>query len=240
MIGTRRLILLGSASLALHETALADRKKKPKQQKKKNKRRKKKKGAAGDVDHNAILANLATQLRYGLRDDKVSIENLESRLAKGEIVECQCSNQAWLGLRAVNRAGGKARMVGSFGYPYNPGPEDGHVMMEVYSGGQWLCYDVMGKVQALDDNGNPCSLDEWCASQQPGWRRFADDGGYYPQESELPRIYASILGTPWLARSENPLQGIFYSQDAKDASKILSTYKWLEKVSLKEWQQAAT
>ena len=27
-------------------------------------------------------------------------------------------------VRAVNRAGGKARMVGSFVYPYNPGPED--------------------------------------------------------------------------------------------------------------------
>lgn len=240
MIGTRRLVLLGGASLALQEAALADRHKKQSGNQKKNKRRKNKKRATGDIDHNAVLANLAGQLRYGLRDDKVSVQNLESRLNKGEIVEVQCSNQAWLGLRAVIRAGGKARLVGSFGYPYNPGPEDGHVMMEVYSGGQWLCYDVMCKVQALDDAGNPCSLDQWCNSLQPGWRRFADDGGFYPQESELPRIYAEILGTPWIARSEDPLQGIFYSQDARDAAKIEATYKWLEKVPLQEWQQAAT
>ena len=239
MIGTRRLILLGGASLALHEAALADRKKKPRH-KKQNKHRKKHKGATGDVDHNAILAKLATQLHYGLRDDKVSAENLESRLAKGEIVEVQCSNQAMLGVRAVRHAGGRSRIVGAFGYPFVRGPEDGHVMMEVYSGGQWLCYDVMCKVQALDDTGIPCSLDKWCASQQPGWRRFADDGGYYPQESELPRIYAAILGTPWIARSDGPIRGVFYSQDSKDASHIMANYKWLERVSLKEWQAVAS
>jgi hypothetical protein len=241
MIGTRRLILVGGASLALHEAALVAGKKKSKNKnKKKGKRRKKGKGAGGDIDHDAVLANLVKQLSYGTRDDKVSIQNLESRLAKGETVVTQCSNQAWLGVRAVQQAGGKARMVGSFVSPYVPGPGDGHVMMEVYSGGQWLCYDPMCKVQALDDNGNPCSLDTWCASQNPGWRRFAADRGEYPAEAHLPRIYASILGTPWIARSESPLKGIFYSQDAQDTKKILATYEWLEKVSLKEWQKAAT
>lgn len=233
MVGTRRLVLVGGASLVLHEATLAKNKKKAK-------RRKKKKSGAVDVDHNAILASLATQLRYGLRDDKVSIENLQSRIPRGEIVECQCSKQAQLGVRAIGRAGGRARSVGSFLYPFRAGPGDGHEMMEVYSGGRWLCYDVMCKVQAIDDNGDPCSLDTWCASQQPGWRRFADDGDLYPREADLPRIYAEILGTPWIARSRDPLRGIFYSHDPKDAARIMSHYKWLDKVPLKDWQKAVT
>lgn len=238
MIGTRRLVLVGGASLVLHEATLAKNKKKAKRQKK-NKRRKKKSNAAA-VDHEAIIANLATQLRYGLGDDQASIEKLESKIARGEIVECQCSKQSLLAVRAVNRAGGRARWAGSFLYPFRAGPGDGHVMMEVYTGGQWLCYDVMCKVQALDDNGAPCSLDTWCASQQPGWRRFADDGGLYPRESDLARIYAEILGTPWVAKSEDPLRAIFYSQDANDAAHIMANYSWLDKVPLKEWQKAVT
>ncbi len=239
MIGTRRLILVGGVGLALHEATLAKNKKKARRQKKARRRKKHKSGATA-IDHDAILANLARQLRYGLRDDELSVENLASRVANGETVECQCSNQALLGVRAVRQGGGRARMVGSFLYPFRPGPGDGHVMMEVYAGGQWLCYDVMCKVQAIDDNGNACSLDEWCASQQPGWRRFADDGGYYPREVDLPRIYGEILGTPWVARGDGPLRAVFYSSDAKDAAHIMSNYKWLEKVSLKEWKEAVS
>lgn len=239
MIGTRRLVLVGGASLVLHEAALAKNKKKARR-KKKAKRKKKNKSGAGSVDHDAILANLAPQLRYGLRDDQASIQKLESMIANGDVVECQCSKQALLAVRAVNRAGGRSRWVGSFLYPFRAGPGDGHVMMEVYSGGQWLCYDVMGKVQALDDSGAPCSLDAWVASQQPGWRRFADDAGYYPRESDLARIYAEILGTPWVARSDDPLKAIFYSPDAKDAAHIMANYSWLQRVSLKEWNKAVT
>jgi hypothetical protein len=134
MIGTRRLVLLGGASLVLPEAARAKNKKNAKRKKKA--KRKKNNSSAVSVDHDAILANLASQLRYGLRDDELSADQLESRLAQGDVVECQCSNQAWLGVRAVRRAGGRARMVGSFLYPFRAGPGDGHVMMEVYAGGQ--------------------------------------------------------------------------------------------------------
>lgn len=235
MIGTRRLVLVGSVSVAFSHAAEGKRRKKAKHRKA---RKTKKKPASTAIDHDAILSDLASRVRYGLRDDELSVAALEKRLADGETVECQCTNHSMLAARAIQRAGGRARVVGSFLYPFNEGPNTGHVMMEVRVDGQWHCYDVMCNVQAVDANGQGCSLEAWCASSEPRWRRIADDEAVYPREEHLAAIYDRLLGTPWVAVSDSPLRAVFYDPDPDDAALIMKTYKWLDKVNQSEWNRA--
>jgi hypothetical protein len=232
MRGTRRLVLAGGMGSLLAEGVEAKRRKK-KSRKKKNKSRE-----TTPVDYDSILSDLASRMRYGLRDDQLSIAALENRLARGEIIECQCTNHSWMGVRAIERAGGRARLVGSFMYPFNEGPDTGHVMMEVRVDGQWFCYDLMCNVQAVDANGQGCSLEDWCASPEPRWRRIADDETVYPLEEHLPAIYNRLLQTPWVAVKDSPFQAIFYDADSSDAALIMKNYKWLDKVNLSEWNRA--
>jgi hypothetical protein len=236
MRGTRRLIILGSLGLGLGGTAEAKRRKRNKRHTK----RKQHRGPRGPVDHDTILAGLVTQLRFGLADDKLSLRALEQKIARGAVVECQCTRQSQLAARAINRAGGHARVVGAFMYPFNTGPDTGHVMMEARDGDQWVCYDVMGKVQAIDTSGAGCSLAEWCASPEHLWRRIGDDGGFYPREQDLAAIYARLLQTPWVGVNERPFKAVFYDADAADAALIARTYPWLRRVSATDWQRAST
>ena len=113
-------------------------------------------------------------------------------------------------------------------------------MMEVRAGNQWLCYDLMCNVQAIDANGNGCSLEAWCASPDPRWRRIADDETGYPLEEHLPAIYNRLLQTPWVEVKDNPFQAIFYDADPRDAALIMKNYKWLDKVNLTEWNRAVS
>ena len=241
MKGTRRLVLAGGAGLFLAEGADAKRRKKKSgnknQHKKKNKKHKKSSNAA-DADFDAILSDLASTMRYGLRDDKLSLDALENKLARGEIIEVQCTNHSLMGIRAVERAGGRARLVGAFMYPFNEGENTGHVMMEARIGDQWVCYDLMCNVQAVDAAGNACSLEDWCASSDHYWRRIADDETVYPLEEHLLAIYSRLLHTPWVAVKDNPLRAIFYDADQADAALILKTYKWLDKVNQLDWKKA--
>ncbi len=250
MKGTRRLVVAGGAALLLTEGAEARRRKKKSNNNKndrnkkngkknnKHKHKKNKPSTSDPVDVDAILADLATKMRYGLRDDQLSADALERKLSSGEIIECQCTNHSLMGVRAVRRAGGRARVVGSFIYPFNEGPNTGHVMMEARIGGQWVCYDLMCNVQALDANGNPCSLETWCASSEHRWRRIADDETAYPLEQHLAAIYDRLLDTPWVGVKDSPFGAIFYDSDPDDAALIMKNYKWLDKVSLSEWQHA--
>jgi hypothetical protein len=246
MKGTRRLVLAGGVGLLLAEGTEAKRRKKKSNNKnnKKNDKKHKKKhkknkpSTSGPVDYDAILADLATKMRFGLRDDQLSVDALEKKLSSGEIIECQCTNHALMGVRAVRRAGGRARVVGAFLYPFNEGPNTGHVMMEVRMGSQWVCYDIMCNVQALDANGNPCSLETWCASSEHRWRRIADDETAYPLEQHLAAIYDRLLDTPWVGVKDSPFGAIFYDPDPSDAALIMKNYSWLDKVSLSEWKRA--
>lgn len=248
MNGTRRLVLVGGLGLAFGEVAESKRRKAGKKRnnakrRKKDKRRKETKNRKDrgvkniPADFDALLSNLAGQMRYGLRDDELSLEELENKLARGETVECQCSYQAWLGLRAVRRAGGRARMVGAFMYPYYEGPNTGHILMEARVGGTWHCYDMMCNVKAIDANGNGCSLEEWCAAPEPRWQRIADDEDVYPLEEHLKGIYDRLLGTPMICLSEAPLDAILYEPDTEDAARIAATYSWVRVVSKQRWQE---
>jgi hypothetical protein len=236
MRGTRRLIILGGLGLGLCGTAEAKRQKRNKR----NKKRKQDRRPRGPVDHDTILAGLVTLLRFGLADDKLSLRALEQKIARGAVVECQCTRQSQLAARAINRAGGRARVVGAFMYPFNTGPNTGHVMMEVRDGDHWVCYDVMGKVQAVDANGVGCSLAEWCTSSEHLWRRIGDDGGFYPREQDLAAIYARLLHTPWVGINESPFKAVFYDADVADAALIAKTYPWLRQVPETDWQRAST
>lgn len=231
MRGTRRFIVLGTLAIGLRGTAEAKRHKR-------GKRRKEHARNRGPVDHDKILAGLVTQLRFGLADDNLSLRDLEQKIARGAVVECRCTRQSQLAVRAINRAGGRARVVGAFMYPFNTGPDTGHVMMEVRDGGAWLCYDVMGKVQAIDADGVGSSLENWCASPEPLWRRIGDDGGFYPTEQDLAAIYAKLLQTPWVGVNENPFRAVFRDADSADAALIADTYSWLRHVADAEWQKA--
>jgi hypothetical protein len=236
MNGTRRLVLVGGLGFTFGQIAEAKSRKSSKRRKA-AKRRKKRRKAAHAVDYDALLSNLAGQMRYGLRDDQLSLDELEGKLARGETVECQCSYQAWLAVRAVRRAGGRARMVGTFMYPYFEGPNTGHILMEARIGGRWQCYDMMCNVQAVDANGNGCSLEEWCASPDPRWRRIADDEAVYPREEHLKAIYDRLLGTPLIILKEAPLDAILYEPDTEDAARIMATYSWIRLVSKKRWKK---
>ncbi len=244
MRGTRRLVLTGGAGLLLAGGADAKRGKKKSNGKNSNKSKHKKKKqknkpvAPDAVDYDAILTDLASRMRYGLRDDQLSPGALEDKLARGEIIECQCTNHSLMGVRAVQRAGGRARLVGALLYPFNEGPNTGHVMMEARIGGQWVCYDLMCNVQALDANGNACSLETWCASPEHHWRRIADDETVYPLEEHLPAIYDRLLKTPWVGVKDNPFRAIFYDTDPGDAALIMKNYSWLNKVNLSDWKRA--
>jgi hypothetical protein len=43
-----------------------------------------------------------------------------------------------------------------------------------------------------------------------------------------------------VTKSDQPLKAIFYSPDAKDAEHIMANYKWLQRVSRKEWTKAVS
>jgi hypothetical protein len=95
----------------------------------------------------------------------------------------------------------------------------------------------MCNVQAVDENGNGCSLEDWCAAPDPLWRRIADDEVAYPLEKHLKAIYDRLLGTPLICLSEAPLDAIFYEADTEDAARIMATYSWLTLVSEERWEQ---
>lgn len=165
------------------------------------KQRRKKLGSAVDTAQvDAVLGPLAELMWHGEADDRLSIEKLEARIARGDRVMVQCTNQAMLGVRALARSGIAARMIN----PFFDGPWEaswGHTSMEVRVAGRWQVFDPTGNVQLVDEHGTGMDVSTTCITRpiltRPfafdplwGWVGAPDDlGAYYERVFQIPIIY---------------------------------------------------
>jgi hypothetical protein len=225
-MGTRRTFLVGTLAVTLGVGGVMTDLSAKRRKRRRHKRRQR--GATLD-DVLAVLSPLAERMLYGVRDEGTPLATLEERLAAGKEIEALCGTQSKLAVRALQRHGLAARLVGALREPY--GPDNSHVMLEVRAGGAWHCYDIMSNTQAVGADGRSLSVVDWCAAREQHWRRIATDANWPRTDAEIADIYRRVMGTPWL--SDYRGRGVFH--DPARAAAIVAARPWLHPVSEQEW-----
>ncbi len=200
---------------------------------KKQKRRKKLGSAVDAAQVDAVLGPLAEHMWHGEADDRLSIDKLESRIARGDRIMVQCTNQAMLSVRALGRSGIAARMVN----PFFAGAWEsawGHTSMEVRVAGRWQVFDPTGNAQLVDQNGNGMDVSTACITRPILTRPFAFDPlwGWEGAPDDLETYYERIFQIPIIYH-----KGLWRFHDAANRRRIERIgHRW-QWASAREWEK---
>lgn len=235
----RRVLFAGSLGLALSPvTGFAKSRKKNKQNKKTRKKKNNKTKSSHKVSVaavDAILSPLAEMMWHGLDDDNLSLDELEALIASGQRIIVQCSNQSMLGIRALGRAGIKARMINPlYNGAWNDADGWGHTSMEVRVEGRWQVFDMTGNSQLIDSKGRGMDVSTACRTRPIQTRAFASDAlwAWEGAPSNLQAYYEKIFQIPVIEHER-----FWRFHDANNRARIEGidhSWHWADK---KTWQQ---
>lgn len=230
----RRVLVAGSLGVALMPvTGFAKSRNKKKTQKKKSSKKTTNTVSVAEVD--AILSPLAEMMWHGLDDDNLSLDELEALIANGQRIIVQCSNQSMLGIRALGRAGIKARMINPlYNGAWNDAEGWGHTSMEVRVEGRWQVFDMTGNSQLVDSKGRGMDVSTACRIRPIQTRAFASDPLWTLENAppDLHAYYEKIFQIPVI---EYELFWRFH--DASNRARIEGidhSWHWADK---KTWQK---
>jgi GAF domain-containing protein len=173
----------------------------------------------------AILGSLASQQAHGWRQDNVPLDELEAEVAQGQHIAVSCGTISSLGIRAAERAGYRARMVGAFTREQMNGFDDGHIMFEVRLNEGWTVVDLDNNRMAPPGTG----ISELV--RDPRWVLIAHDSPYDKADlatdpnhdydlytyTHLKAWYRHVLGVPLIWAN-----GVIWFHDAAQQARGLS------------------
>lgn len=173
-----------------------------------------------------LLERIAARTTYGYIDDDLSLPATEGHLEAGRRLFISCGKVSLLAQRMLADRGVESRLAASVTHQAYNGIDDGHTMIEVKRGSEWVLYDLGNNRLAVDGNGEPVGLVEQVrAGEDRRWRVLARDRGIdlrgltaadrrYMQETfiegGLRRWYDRMLGSPLLEEPAGSGRFVFH------------------------------
>jgi hypothetical protein len=230
-VNRRDVVMAGLGMMSLASGSAAARG--GKTQKRPRQRRRTLGSAADAAQVDAVLGPLAELMWHGEADDRLSIEKLEGRIARGDRIMVQCTNQAMLSVRALARSGITARMI-------NPLAASawetswGHTSMEVRVAGHWQVFDPTGNAQLVDQDGNGMDVSTACITRPILARSFAFDSlwGWEGAPDDLKAYYERIFQIPIIYH-----QQLWRFHDAANRGRIERIGKRWQWANTKDWKK---
>lgn len=228
----RRGLVAGTAVLALHPfNSLASLGNPRNRRKKGGRDRARSADSVAQVD--AVLGPLAELMWHGEADDKQSVEKLVNRIAHGERVMIQCTNQAKIAVRVLAHAGIQARMINPF---YSGAWESSwsHTSMEVRVAGRWMVFDPTGNAQLVDQDGQGLDVSSACLTRPLLTRPFAFDAlwGWEGAPDDLQSYYERIFQIPVIQH-----QHLWRFHDEENRQRIEGMGRAWQWANSQEWEK---
>jgi hypothetical protein len=187
-----------------------------------------------------ILRDLAAHQIHSWTDNSIGFPAMVAKYQAGERLNITCYYVSEVARQLLHAAGYPARVVETITRePFNDF-DDGHSMVEVFTGGQWQLYDIDANERAVDANGAGISLVDQAEAVREGralWEPIASDPLYRTDEPDTTlrdqiaalfadpaAFYQRVMGILFLPRSATGtiFKGMYYVDP--DGTSILQAH----------------